>query len=365
VLRFAFAVVIAAGCGRINFDPNSGDSLALACKQPFDRLVLGHTSTLGQAPDGSWWGFGENYGNELTLAEGGYTVPQPLPDLDGMIDIGMDYNLGVGIAADGSLWDWGNGDRGPTPRVVDAGTDWRDPRGGWSWGCALHGAGLLACWGDNYQGNLGDGTNNDSYTPVAIPIPTVSEYGTAEYSGCAIVTGGALWCWGGNAYGQAGVGASSDQVATPMQVGTDTDWAQIATGGEFTCARKTNGTLWCWGNGYHNGMTSAAAIPTQVGTRTDWVDVRAHYTRGCGITSDRALWCWGENANGQLGTGDRDFRVPPTQVTLPGPVDTVLLGGHHTCATIGGATYCWGRNDEGMLGIGTFEDELLPVERCP
>ena len=57
-----------------------------------------------------------------------------------------------------------------------------------------------------------------------------------------------MWCWGVNSSGQLGDGTTTDS-PVPVQVsGHATDWATVTAGGDHTCAEKTGGTVWCWGD---------------------------------------------------------------------------------------------------------------------
>ena len=87
-------------------------------------------------------------------------------------------------------------------------------------------------------------------------------------STCGVRSDGTLWCWGYNYYGQLGNGLTTDS-ASPVQVTTlGASVAQVSAQLPHTCARKTDGTLWCWGyNGYGqlgDGTTANRTTPVQV-----------------------------------------------------------------------------------------------------
>jgi hypothetical protein len=89
--------------------------------------------------------------------------------------------------------------------------------------CALTTAGGLKCWGWNNFGQLGDGTNTDRWTPVDVVgltsgVATVAAGGGAtEAHTCAVTTAGGLKCWGDNWSGQLGDGTAMDRW-TPVDV---------------------------------------------------------------------------------------------------------------------------------------------------
>jgi alpha-tubulin suppressor-like RCC1 family protein len=58
----------------------------------------------------------------------------------------------------------------------------------------------------------------------------------------------ALYAWGYNSYGKLGLNIpTTDNRSSPVQVGTLTDWTQVAVY-SHSLAIKKNNTLWSWGN---------------------------------------------------------------------------------------------------------------------
>jgi hypothetical protein len=116
------------------------------------------------------------------------------------------------------------------------------------------------------------------------------------------------------------------------------------------CARKYDGTLWCWGNN--------ATRPTQVDALGNAVvQFASGDQHSCAVKTDGTLWCWGVNSWGQLGYGSgfdgSDYMIyPPAQVSaLGGKATEVQAGSQHTCAREkDGSMWCWGFNASGQLG---------------
>jgi hypothetical protein len=138
-------------------------------------------------------------------------------------------------------------------------------------------------------------------------------------------------------------------------------WAQVAVGVGHTCATKTDGSLWCWGNNRYGqlgnstnvGVNAANPLPARVGTASDWGSVDVGYADSCGIRTDHTLWCWGGNYDGQLGDpGNSAYdTVTPNRVGTASNWSSVSVGFAFVCATrTDGTLWCWGSNDSGQLG---------------
>jgi alpha-tubulin suppressor-like RCC1 family protein len=182
--------------------------------------------------------------------------------------------------------------------------------------------------------------------------------GTGQGHVCGIRQPGTLWCWGRNIWGQLGQGSvNPQQIRTPTQVGTATDWTLVTAGQGTTCGLRGTGSLWCWGDNSAGQLgqndTTERDAPAAVGTANDWATVSVDTFHGCGIRPPGTLWCWGRNVEGQLGIGDYATHLVPTRAGTGTDWIDVSTGRFHTCALRADASiWCTGDNPKGQLGTG-------------
>ncbi len=237
--------------------------------------------------------------------------------------------------------------------------------------CALTSAGGVACWGSNSFGQLGDGASTQRLTPMAVSglASGVAAITAGVYHSCALTSAGGVQCWGYNGYGQLGDGTQTNRL-TPVAVsGLSSGVAAIAAGAYHTCALTTGGAVLCWGyNGYGqlgDGSTTQRLTPVWVSGLTSGVAaIAAGGYHSCALTSAGWALCWGENYDGQLGDGSFTDRLTPVGVSgLWGGVAAITAGNQHSCAlTSAGGVQCWGYNEFGQLGYGgTYLWQATPV----
>lgn len=81
--------------------------------------------------------------------------------------------------------------------------------------------GAAKCWGKNYRGQLGDGTQSPHYEPESVNglVSGVTDISTGWNHSCAIADG-FVWCWGSDWYGEVGdgLGEYERDVTSPVQV---------------------------------------------------------------------------------------------------------------------------------------------------
>ena len=252
--------------------------------------------------------------------------------------------------------------------------------------CAVTSEGRVACWGWNYFGQLGNGTAVDSLVPVAVDTTgvlagkTISHVSAGSSSACAVTSEGKIACWGDNNDGQLGNGTTASSLI-PVMVNTTGVLAgktisQVTVGAYFACAVNSEGKVSCWGYNYFgqlgNGTSANSNVPVSVNTSGVLAaKTITHVSAGsgtvCAATSEGKASCWGYNANGQLGNGTRANSNTPILVNATGvlagdSVAGVSVGGNSSCAaTSKGRVACWGANSAGQLGNGTRADSSVPV----
>jgi alpha-tubulin suppressor-like RCC1 family protein len=237
--------------------------------------------------------------------------------------------------------------------------------------CALTNAGGIKCWGSNFSGKLGDGTNTDRWIPVDVYGLTegVMAISAGGFNTCALTSAGGVKCWGLNSSGQLGDGTTTDSWIPVDVVGLSSGVTAISSGVDFTCALTSAGGVKCWGEGGQgelgDGMGSWSSTPVDVVGLTSGVTaIDAENIHTCALTSDGGMKCWGANNGGQLGDGTNTDRWAPVDVVgLNSVVMAISAGGWHTCAlTSTGGIKCWGNNAYGQLGDGTTGTRLTPVD---
>jgi alpha-tubulin suppressor-like RCC1 family protein len=68
-----------------------------------------------------------------------------------------------------------------------------------------------------------------------------------------VTTDGEAWCWGLNRQGQLGNG-STDNSSVPVRVKGNMVFEKIRAGHLHTCGLTTDGTVWCWGDNEEGGV---------------------------------------------------------------------------------------------------------------
>lgn len=227
--------------------------------------------------------------------------------------------------------------------------------------CALMDSGVVKCWGNNFSGQLGDGTNVSKSIPVdvvGLDSDIVSISAGSDFT-CVITNKGTVKCWGNNASQQLGDGTTTDRYMPVNVVGLNNDIVAISNGAQHTCALTASGGVKCWGANYYGqlGMGSITNDPLPpndvigLSSGVKAITIGSHY--GCALTNESLVKCWGTN----IGT------EPVAIGGLSNDTIQMSAGGGQTCALAAeGTLRCWGFNSSGQVGDGTTITRESPVQ---
>ena len=283
---------------------------------------------------------------------------------------GDDHTCALTFA--GAAYCWGNNDYGQlgdgtedtnrlTPTAVRGGLKFTSISASNDHTCALTSAGVAYCWGENVDGQVGDGTNTNRLTPTAVRGGLKFRMVIAgDYHSCGLTTTGAAYCWGENDYGQLGDGTEDTNRLTPTVVSGGLKFTSINAGRQHTCALTSAGVAYCWGENddgqVGDGTDTNRLTPTAVSGGLKFTSIDAGDSDTCALTSAGAAYCWGYDQGGSLGTGVAEDANTPQAVIGGHTFISISAGDDHTCGlTTAGAAYCWGYNEDGELGDGTTD----------
>ncbi len=360
--------------------------------RPSPTLVIGLTAGPQQISEAGIGGcavtqslgaacWGSAAGNDLSA----HATAIPVSALPaGVASVSAGFEASCAISTDGALQCWGTnsgavGDGTTAPQPIPKPvTSPPSLVGAVSTGmddvCALSPQGGAYCWGSNHNGELGDGSTNDSFIPVSVEnVGHVSQIAqSGDGSACAVASTGKAYCWGSNTFGELGNGKTKDSILPVVVKGLPSNPVVIGTGGgfinsdlgNFACAVVVTGDVWCWGydgdGELGDGSTPDASphtTPVKVLLPGPARDVVGGAVNACALLDDGSVWCWGGNNSGELGSGGSPVQSS-TPVEVAGLTSGVLEisadDSLTTCALLSSPAQvqCWGDSFYDELGDG-------------
>jgi alpha-tubulin suppressor-like RCC1 family protein len=361
-------------------------------------VSAGNAHTAAIRSGGSLFTWGYNYRGQLG---DGTTTDKSSPVQIGTslwtaVSAGVESLNTAAIRSDGALFIWGNNDNGQlgiglasyslsnvsSPVQVGSGSWTAVSMSAGRTGFAITSTNLLASWGANGAGQLGQGVSRYSTYSTSSPAiigadtpPLLSspvQIGTSSWTAvsagnahtAAIRSGGSLFTWGQANYGQLGDGSQgfNVRVVSPVQIGTSS-WTAVSAGALSTFAIRQDGLL--FGTGFSAGVYGSISF-IQIGSGT-WSKISAGQSTNGGIQTNNLLYMWGSGYSGQLGLGNItrqsdprvlgqekfDSQSSPVQIGT-GSWTAVSAGHSHTAAIRSdGALFTCGSNRYGQLGDGS------------
>lgn len=226
--------------------------------------------------------------------------------------------------------------------------------------CAVREGGTAVCWGINQNGQLGNGSRLlppnalvvvGLATPQAVlDLTDVVDIALGDNHTCALRSNGRVSCWGTNFSNVLGLPSGTLFRDEPFEMPGITGATSLSVGNRHNCVSLESGTVRCWGSNSESQLGGGHAVPAAEATPvtatglTDAVEVAAGRTHSCARRSDGTVWCWGRGAELQLGQGsDRTEQSTPVQVRRITSAVQIDGGEDNTCARASnGRILCWG-----------------------
>lgn len=313
-------------------------------------------------------------------------------DITSISDVVLGFQFTCAITNQGDVYCWGNNNYGqvgeqPGSEVLApnlAMPSEGDPAIGLftstssNFICALKESGMLFCWGENSNKQIGEGGESTNI-PQHILLPhnlTFEDVKVGPSHVCGIANNSQLYCWGSNEDGKLGIGSENySNFDTPqvVQFPDNNPIEAIALAWDHTCALDKSGNVLCWGSnsfaqlGNGNQLESNVPVYSSTPSNSKSIGIYADGWRSCAMMSDGSVFCWGDNVAGQIGDGSNSNRLQPTRVIFPIglPVTDFSMSWGHSCAILNeSSVWCWGANG-GVLGDGSKEDSNMPVQILP
>jgi alpha-tubulin suppressor-like RCC1 family protein len=399
----------------------------------FVQVALGHASygagqnefLLALKNDGTFWSWGWKWegkqtdipvacrkGVQVVLSDGISMWEKPAaapvqtalktPIQTAVASIAAGETYSAMVMADGTLWTWGDNNRGQLadgtkvnhnlPKQVGAGyrkvdIDMDDT-------LVLKQDNTLWCWGCKPHPRMDIAQSGSSYSPVQVNgnmaklMHSGYEYDKGLGRGLGIRQDGSLWDWPyyweiSKPPGQQ-AGSDISEIAVikyglsialrrdgtlwelqqypinpAVQIGNN--FIHIASKFDHSYGVKADGSLWAWGdNNFYqlgDGTNTGRASPQIIGS--NFVQVAAGRKHGIALKTDGSLWAWGNNDKGQLGDGTSTSRMRPV---LVGRNFALIAAGdfHNIAVKNDGSVWAWGDNTYGQLGDGTNMSRANP-----
>jgi alpha-tubulin suppressor-like RCC1 family protein len=294
-------------------------------------IAAGGAHTVAIDKQGQLWGWGAAGPNGSTADR---WVPTLIAGTSGFVSVAAGHYFSVGLKADGTVWAWGSMsgiNYGPQPVSITGLVGVSAIAAGYEHAIALKTDGMawgpLWAWGNNFEGQLGDGTQTNRTTPVRVAaLSDVVGAGCGLRHTLAVTSSEALLAWGSNALGTLGDGTTGGPRLYPAAVPGIS--AVFADGFSHSLAVGADGRAYGWGwngngqigNGIYDGSGIQARPSPDLVAAGNLRSATAGVYHSIALRNDGTVWAWGSNSDGRLGVGSS---VTNTAIPLQVPLQVV------------------------------------------
>lgn len=263
-------------------------------------IAGGLTHSLAIAADGSVYTWGSNtygqLGDGTTTPSRLTPVRISLPVSITAISAGWHHSMALG--ADGRVWTWGRNANGQIgngslvnqllPYQVSLARGATAIAAGANHALVLLSDKSVVAWGQNTNGQLGNGTTATAQsTPVAVGLTAaVTAIATGSNFSLAIDSTGAAWAWGQNNNGQLGNGTMEAQRTSPVRVQGLNDALAVSAGLFHTLALRPGCPFWAWGLNSSGQLGDGTQTNQLTMTQTQLLNIYFYDLEGDGYGAD-------------------------------------------------------------------------------
>ena len=224
----------------------------------------------------------------------------------------------------------------------------------------------IYAWGQNTNGQIGDGTVTPRSSPVAVLGGLkfiqldLNSTGLVSNHNIGLTENGDAYGWGLNAFGMLGDGTIIPK-SSPVAVLGGLKFRSIVCGLFHTLGLAPDGTPYAWGANVVGELglgdvihrSSPVAVVGGLKFKKMFATTGGVDSHSFGLAFDGTLYAWGGNTIGELGVGDTVSRSSP--VAVVGGLkfrDVFSLDRSVFAIAENGDLYAWGQNAVGELGVG-------------
>lgn len=346
--------------------------------------------------NGSLWYWGSNYAGESgsignnSDPESLYVVyPVVVENISGIERMGSGNFFCAALDRNRTILTWGAGISGTlgrdfdkniplsssTPGAIPGMINITELSVGNEFVAVLTDDGTVWTWGNDYYGQLGNGTNitctedllpsiGRSYPDRVCGLENVTSISAGPHNVIVTTDDGHVWVWGSTnvyllgEYGKRNYGSliRYHGIATPIPIEGIDHAASVTAGDSFAVTLKTDGTVWTWGSNTNgelgNSKSAGAYYPAIVPGLNNITQISAGDRHVLVLQDDGTVRSWGSNQYGQIGDGTTTNRYSPVKLNLP-RIKAISAKGYNSMALDeNGDVWVWGYNTYGELGNG-------------